>query len=408
MRRHSLFNLQFAICNYQFAILSALLALAIKPARADEGMWLFNNPPNKIFKEHYNFEPTKAWYEKVQKAAVRINHGGSGSFVSPDGLVMTNHHVGSGALQQLSTKDKDLLKEGFHAKTRAEELKCPDMEFDVLESIEDVTAKINAAVPAGADAATAEKARRAAMNNIENESTQKTGLRSDVVTLYHGGLYHLYRFKKYTDIRLVFAPEQDIAFFGGDPDNFEYPRFDLDMCFFRVYENDSPIKSENYFPWSAAGPKEDELVLVVGNPGHTDRLNTVAHLEFLRDKAMPRMLDRLRRMELLFSIFSERSAENARRAKGGLDGVANSRKARAGGLAGLQDPAIMARCKAEEKAFREAVAKNPASGNRAATLGRPSKNRSRRGTPFTAIGTCSNAAPASAAACSASRGRSSA
>jgi V8-like Glu-specific endopeptidase len=361
MRKTSLLNLQFAICSRQFAVLSLLFAgfFTAASARADEGMWLFNNPPTKIFKEKYNFAPDKAWFEKVQKAAVRINHGGSGSFVSPDGLVMTNHHVGSGALQQLSTKDKDLLQTGFYAKTRGEELKCPDMEFDVLMNIEDVTAKINAAVPADADAATAEKARRAAMNEIEQESTKKTGLRSDVVTLYHGGLYHLYRFKKYTDVRLVFAPEQDIAFFGGDPDNFEYPRFDLDMCFFRVYEDGNPIKSENYFPWNAAGPKEGELIFVPGNPGHTDRLNTVAHLEFLRDKVLPLALERMRRMELLYGIFGERSKENARRAKGGHDGVANGRKARSGGLAGLQDPALMARCKAEEKAFRDAVAKDP-------------------------------------------------
>jgi hypothetical protein len=328
-------------------------------ARADEGMWLFNNPPTKIFKEKYNFTPDKAWYEKVQRSAVRINHGGSGSFVSPDGLVMTNHHVGSGALQQLSTKEKNLLETGFHAKNRGEELKCKDMEIDVLMNIEDVTAKINAAVPEGADPATAEKARRAAMNDIEQESTKKTGLRSDVITLYHGGLYHLYRFKKYDDVRLVFAPEQDIAFFGGDPDNFEYPRFDLDICFFRVYENGKPINSKDYFTWNVDGPKENELIFVAGNPGHTDRLNTVAHLEFLRDKVLPLSLDRMRRMELLYSIFSERSKENARRAKGGHDGVANGRKARSGGFAGLQEPSLIARCKAEEKAFRNAVAKDP-------------------------------------------------
>jgi hypothetical protein len=222
-----------------------------------------------------------------------------------------------------------------------------------------VTAKINAAVPKDADAATAEKARRAAMNDLEKESSEKTHLRCDVITLYHGGQYHLYQFKKYTDIRLVLAPEQDIAFFGGDPDNFEFPRFDLDMCFFRVYENEKPIKSDKYFKWNAAGPKENDLVLVVGNPGHTDRLNTVAHLEFLRDKVLPLSLDRMRRMELLFGIFGERSKENARRAKGGHDGVANGRKARSGGLAGLQNPAIMARRQAEEKAFRDAVAKDP-------------------------------------------------
>jgi hypothetical protein len=360
MRKTSLLNLQFAICNFRFAIFLLVSAMTIGGAslRGDEGMWLFDNPPSKIFKDKYQFEPTKDWYEHVRKSSVRINHGGSGSFVSPDGLVMTNHHVGSGAVQQLSTKEKDLLQNGFYAKTREEEIKCKDMEIDVLASIEDVTAKINAAVPQGADAATAEKARRAAMNEIEQESTKQTGLRSDIVTLYNGGLYHLYRFKKYTDVRLVFVPEQDIAFFGGDPDNFEYPRFDLDVCFLRVYEDGKPIKSD-YFEWNSAGPKEGEMVLVSGNPGHTDRLKTVAHLEYLRDKSLPRSMDRIRRMESLYGIYSERSKENARQAKRSLDGVANGRKVRAGSLAGLQDPAIMARCRAAEKSFREAVEKNP-------------------------------------------------
>jgi hypothetical protein len=359
MRKETSFNLQFAVCNRLFAILALIFASLSSATRADEGMWLFNNPPNKIFKERYNFEPGKAWYEKVQHAAVRINHGGSGSFVSADGLVMTNHHVGSGALQQLSTKEHDLLKEGFYAKTREEERKCFDMEFLVLRDIVDVTEKINAAVPADADSAAAEKARRAAMNQIEKEASEKTGLRCDVITLYNGGLYHLYQFKKYTDVRLVFAPEQDIAFFGGDPDNFEYPRFDLDMCFFRVYENGKPIKSDDYFKWNAAGPKENELVFVAGNPGHTDRLKTVAHIEFLRDNLLPTALYRMYRLEVLLRSFSERSAENARRAKGNIDGIANGRKARLGGFAGLQEPAIIERLKAEEKAFRDAVAKDP-------------------------------------------------
>ena len=322
-------------------------------------MWLFTNPPNKILKEHYNFTATPEWLKHVQNASVRFNAGGSASFVSADGLVMTNHHVGADALQKFGSKEHDYLKEGFYAKKRDEEIKCADQELNVLISIEDVTARINAAVPPDSDMASAEKARRAAMNTIEKESMDKTGLRSDVIPLYHGGEYHLYQYKKYTDVRLVFAPEQDAAFFGGDPDNFEYPRFDLDICFFRVYEDGKPAKIDHYLKWSAAGAKDNELVFVSGNPGRTDRLDTSAHLEFIRDRAMPYLLNRLRRREVLLSVYSDRSAENARRAKEDLFGVQNSRKARLGMLAGLQDPAVMDPHKTAEQALRQAVMKDP-------------------------------------------------
>lgn len=262
--------------------------------RADEGMWLFNNPPRELLKEKYGFEPTDKWLTHVRESAVRFNSGGSGSFVSPTGLVMTNHHVGADALQKLSTPGHDYIQTGFHAKNQDEEIKCVDLELNVLKSIEDVTERVTAAVTKGMSSAEAEKARRAVMNTIEKESLDKTGLRSDVITLYHGGQYHLYRYKKYTDVRLVFAPEKDIAFFGGDPDNFEYPRYDLDICFFRVYENGKPVKPENYLKWSKAGAKDDELVFVAGHPGRTNRLNTVAHLEFLRDKGFPTTLNMIR------------------------------------------------------------------------------------------------------------------
>ncbi len=222
-------------------------------ARGDEGMWLFNNPPKKILKDRYGFDPDPSWYDHLQKSSVRFNSGGSGSFVSSNGLVITNHHIGADALQKLSTKDKNYLAEGFHAKTQADEVKCLDIELNVLMSIEDVTARVEAAVPAGADSGEAEHARRAIMNTIEQESTEKTGLRSDVITLFNGGLYHLYRYKKYTDVRLVFAPEESIAFFGGDPDNFEYPRYDLDICLFRVYENGKPAKIEHFLQWAPQG-----------------------------------------------------------------------------------------------------------------------------------------------------------
>lgn len=326
---------------------------------ADEGMWLFTNPPREILKKKYNFEPTEKWLEHVQKSSVRFNSGGSGSFVSADGLVMTNHHVGADCLQKLGDKDHNYYRDGFHAKTRSEEKRCHDLELNVLMSIKDVTDRVNAAVTSDMPADKAAAARRKVMSEIESESLKETGLRSDVVTLYQGGQYHLYRYKKYTDVRLVFAPEQQIAFYGGDPDNFEYPRYDLDMCFFRVYENDKPVKLEHYLKWSKAGALDNELVFVSGHPGRTDRLATVARLEYLRDKGFPFLLQRLYRWEVLLSAWSGRSEENARRAKEFLFSVQNSRKARDGGLAGLLDPAVMAKKREYEKKLRAEVANNP-------------------------------------------------
>jgi Peptidase S46 len=337
----------------------AVTLLFASIAKADEGMWLFNNPPTKLLKEKYNFAPTKEWLDHLQRSSVRFNSGGSGSFVSADGLVMTNHHVGADSLQKMSTPEKDLIKIGFHARTRQEEFKCVDLELNVLMGIADVTNRVNAAVKPEMDQAAAAKARRAVMNTIEKESFDKTGMRSDVVTLYHGGQYNLYQYKKYTDVRLVFAPEKDIAFFGGDPDNFEYPRYDLDVCFFRVYEDDKPAKIEHYLRWSQAGAGDDELVFVSGHPGRTSRLDTVAHLEFLRDVQFPLTLDLLRRREVTLRIFAERSFENQRRAQDELFGYQNSRKARLGGLAGLQDPAIMNAKRAEERKLKQAVDKDP-------------------------------------------------
>jgi hypothetical protein len=328
-------------------------------ARGDEGMWLFNNPPRKLLKEKYGFDPTDQWLEHVQKSSVRFNSGGSGSFVSADGLVMTNHHVGADALQKFGDKDHNYLRDGFHARTRAEEKKCVDLELNVLMSIEDVTARVNAAVKPDMPAEKAFAARRAVMAEIEKESLDKTGLRSDVITLYQGGQYHLYRFKKYTDIRLVFAPEQQAAFYGGDPDNFEYPRYDLDICFFRVYENDKPAKIEHYLKWSKAGAADNELVFVSGHPGRTSRQFTVAELEYARDRQFPAILQLLNRKEVLLNSYSERSEENRRKAKEDFFGVQNSRKARIGGLGGLLDPKIMDGKKAAEKKLREAVAADP-------------------------------------------------
>jgi hypothetical protein len=334
------------------AIVSGLLIAGA--AQADEGMWLFNKLPKKQLKERFNFDVQDAWVDHLMRSCVRFP-GGSGSFVSPDGLVITNHHVGSEFIDQLSTAEHNYIKDGFYAKSRADELKCPDLEINNLVSIADVTERVTGSVKDGMDLAASQKARQATINTIEKEAQDKSGLKCQVVTLYQGAQYHLYSYKRYTDVRLVMAPEMQIAFFGGDPDNFEYPRYDLDFCVFRVYENDKPVKSEHHLEWGK-GLKEGDLVFIAGHPARTNRLNTVAHLEYLRDKAYPELLDMLRRMEVALNSWSGRSPENGRRAKDDLFGVQNSRKARTGGLETLQSPEFMnAKIKAE-KEFRAKIA----------------------------------------------------
>jgi hypothetical protein len=342
----------------------SLLALPVLAAlcgfaRADEGMWPFNLVPKQLLSKKYGFEISDAWLEHVQKSCVRIGAGGSGSLVSASGLVMTNHHVGSGMLEKMSTPGKNLIELGFYAKTAAEEVPCPDLEVNILWTIEDVTARVNAAVKPELDLAAAGKARRDVQSTIEAESKAKTGLKSEVVTLYQGGRYSLHCYKSFQDVRLVMAPEKGIAFFGGDPDNFEYPRFDLDMCFFRIYENGKPFHAEHYLKWSRNGTTDNELVFVAGHPGRTERLFTVQHLEFLRDVQFPLQMRNMWRREVQLATFRGRNPENARIAEGDFFGVQNSRKARTGILEGLQDERMFARKQAAEKKLREAVGANP-------------------------------------------------
>jgi hypothetical protein len=349
------------------SLISAILATVFTtssfgPALADEGMWTFNNVPKNEIKKRYGFTVSDEWLRKVQLGSVRFNSGGSGSFISPDGLVLTNHHVASETLQKISTEQIDYLRKGFYAKGRGQEIQAPDLELNVLDSLEDVTARVNGAVKEGMATAEANAARRAAIAEIEKESTEKSGLRSDVVSLYQGGQYNLYRYKKYTDVRLVFAPEFEIAFFGGDPDNFNFPRYNLDMAIFRVYENGQPAKTPNYFKWSTSGAKAGELVFVSGHPGSTQRLNTVAHLEYLRDHGLPYTLKVLKTRRKALQTYGGLGEEQARRAHEDLLNIENSLKAYEGQYAGLKDKTIMAKKSAAEAALRKQVAANPKAG----------------------------------------------
>jgi hypothetical protein len=324
-----------------FSTCLALCFVFSTVALADEGMWLYNEAPKDKIKAKYGFELTQQWLDHVRLSSVRFNNGGSGSFVSADGLTFTNHHVGAGCVQQLSTEGHDYIKAGFYAKTQADEAKCPNLELNQLVGIEDVTDKVNAGVKPEMSAADAGQAQRAAMSQVEKECATSTGLRCDVVTFYSGQVYNLYKYKKYTDVRLVFAPEFDAAFFGGDPDNFTYPRYDLDITFFRVYEDGKPAHLENYLRWSRTGVKDGDLIFVSGHPGTTNRQQTMAQLEFTRDVAYPMALATLKRRIELLQEFSKQSEENARIAKEDIFGLQNSQKALTGYESGLLDKSIM-------------------------------------------------------------------
>lgn len=336
----------------------ALTFSLLSISSADEGMWLFNDLPKTQLAEKYGFTPTDAWAEHVMRASVRFNSGGSASFVSSTGLVLTNHHVGADTLHKVSTPERNVFEDGFLAKSLDEELPAPDLELNQLVSVDDVTDRVLAAVQDDMPAGEAMAARRAVMAEIEKESLDKTGLRSDVVTLYGGARYHLYRYKKYTDVRLVWAPESGIAFFGGDADNFEYPRYCLDVCIFRVYEDDKPAQIEHFLKPSAAGVRDGEVVFVSGNPGRTQRILTVAALKYQRDHYLPYVLDFLRRREILWQQFGLEGEEQTRRAEDDLLGIQNSRKALKGRLQGLQTPAFFAAKEREEEELLQRVAED--------------------------------------------------
>jgi hypothetical protein len=322
----------------------------VLPLKPTEGMWVYNHLPEGRLRALFNFDVTREWATNLQLASVKI--GASGAFVSADGLILTNHHVAAGGLQNASGPGKDYVTNGFLAKTRGEEIKLPGLELSILESIKDVTERVEKSVDPSLKGEEAVKARNAVIAGIESESQKATGLQSTVVTLYGGARYDLYRYKRFTDIRCVFAPEMAIAFFGGDPDNFEYPRYDLDITVLRAYEDGKPARVQHYLRLSTQGVRDGDLVFVSGNPGSTDRLLPVASLKVMRDLSLPFALEGLERQERALLAYSDRGLEERRQAQRDLFGIQNSLKALRPRLTALKSD-LMQRKIDEEIAMRE-------------------------------------------------------
>ncbi|HEY8206168.1 MAG TPA: S46 family peptidase [Myxococcaceae bacterium] len=337
----------------RLALLAVLLGSA---ALADEGMWTSNNFPSASVKKKYGFDPDQQWLDHVRLSSARLAGGCSGSFVSPDGLVMSNHHCAHACIEQLSTKDRDYVATGFYAAALKDEVRCPEIEVNQLVQITDVTARIGTATKDKKDRAYAD-ALKAEMSKIEQECAAGTeDVRCDVVTLYRGGRYDLYRYRRFQDVRLVFAPEFNIAFFGGDPDNFNFPRYDLDVSFLRVYQNGAPAKMDHYFRWSTTGAKEGDLTFTAGHPGRTSRLMTIPELEFDRDQGIPFYLLYLSELRGILGEFANRGAEQKRVATTALFSVENSVKAFKGRRQALVDKAFFASKVAQENDLKKRIA----------------------------------------------------
>ncbi len=334
---------------FAVAVLALGATFPSSMARPDEGMWPFDGLPLKVLKEKYDFEPTKEWLDHVRLGSVRFDTGGSGSFVSPNGLVLTNHHVALTTIQGVSTPEKDWVEPGFSAKKYGSEVPGKDLTLRQLVEIKDVTKEVLAAKEA--DKTPEGNEWRAKVEEMTNAaSDEDKHLVADLVPLFDGNQYRIHVYHVYDDVRLVFAPEKQVAFYGGDYDNFTYPRYCLDCAFFRVYENDKPVDSSKwFFAFDGEGAKTDELVFVSGHPGGTERSLTHAEMELQRDLPVPAIVKLLKARVAQLKKVMDRDPNQAFALRDEYFGASNSLKAYEGHLTGLQDPVWMAKIKARDE-----------------------------------------------------------
>jgi len=351
----------------RIVFLLVIASLSAAPdLRADEGMWTFDHFPRDKVKTAYGFSMDEVWLNHVMRASARLAGGCSASFVSQTGLVMTNHHCAHGCISQLSTRERDRVESGYYASGEGDELRCPEMEVNQLVNIKDVTAVVNQATR-GLEGEAYQDARKATQARLEKECQTDDKTRCDLVTLYRGGQYRLHTYKRFNDVRLVFAPEMAIAFFGGDPDNFMFPRYDLDVAFLRVYDNGKPAATPDHFRFSKASPKEGMLTFVSGNPGGTDRLLTLSQLEYQRDVSLPEMLFSTAELRGVLTEFGRRGPEERRISEHQLFGVENRYKAILGRWQALVHGGIVAEKAAAEKKLRSQVKRHPTFRKQAAS-----------------------------------------
>jgi V8-like Glu-specific endopeptidase len=335
-----------------------IAAAVAAPALADEGMWTFDNFPTAKMQAKYGWAPDAAWLQRVQLASIRLTVGCSASLVSPNGLVMTNHHCVRECVSDLADAKHDYIANGFYAKTAEDEKKCPAMEANQLVQVTDVTKQIEAATAGKSDRAFHD-AERAAKAQLESACGTTQDVRCQVVTLYAGGEYDLYKYRRYQDVRVVFAPEEDAAFFGGDPDNFTFPRYDLDSAFVRIYDDGKPLRAENFLKFASRGVRQGDIAFTSGNPGSTERDDTLAQLQYQRDAAQPFVLNLFSELRGVLTEFATKGPEQARTSKTLLFGIENSLKAIKGRQLSLVEGTLIADKARSEAEFRKRVAADP-------------------------------------------------